>query len=391
MTADTIGGVWTYALELARALQPYGADVVLATMGNLPSPSQLDEADSITNIRLRVSDYKLEWMEDPWSDVERAGEWLQRLEYIEKPDIVHLNGYAHAALYWRAPCVVVGHSCVLSWWEAVKGEAAPLSWNRYKGEVKKGLQAAQLVLAPTGAMLSALSRHYGSLGATYVVPNGREAKLFLPGEKEPFILSVGRAWDEAKNVAALEKASPKLKWPVYLAGDDKHPDNARKMQLSNVRNLGKLGPDELPGWYGRASIYALPAKYEPFGLSALEAGLAGCALVLGDIASLREVWRDAALFVPPDDVDLLTKTINRLVANPDLLAEMAGRARLRAAHFTPEHMAEEYVSAISAYLPNTAESGVYKRGLTLEDSNVLPLDSVGLEPRQRSSPAMGGK
>jgi hypothetical protein len=33
MTADTIGGVWTYALELAQALQSYDIELVLATMG----------------------------------------------------------------------------------------------------------------------------------------------------------------------------------------------------------------------------------------------------------------------------------------------------------------------------------------------------------------------
>ena len=52
-------------------------------------------------------------------------------------------------------------------------------------------------------------------------------------------------------------------------------------------------------WLRRATIFALPARYEPFGLSALEAGLAGCALVLGDIP-MREVWHDAAMFVPPE-------------------------------------------------------------------------------------------
>ena len=54
---------------------------------------------------------------------------------------------------------------------------------------------------------------------------------------------------------------------------------------------------------GRAAIYALPARYEPFGLSILEAALSGCALVIGDIPSLREIWADAALFVPSDGHD----------------------------------------------------------------------------------------
>ena len=32
MTADTVGGIWTYAIELCRAIRPYGIQVALATM-----------------------------------------------------------------------------------------------------------------------------------------------------------------------------------------------------------------------------------------------------------------------------------------------------------------------------------------------------------------------
>lgn len=35
MTADTVGGVWTYALELAQALDSRGIQIALATMGRL--------------------------------------------------------------------------------------------------------------------------------------------------------------------------------------------------------------------------------------------------------------------------------------------------------------------------------------------------------------------
>ena len=37
MTADTIGGVWSYALELAQGLARHGVEVALATMGRVPS------------------------------------------------------------------------------------------------------------------------------------------------------------------------------------------------------------------------------------------------------------------------------------------------------------------------------------------------------------------
>ena len=103
MTADTIGGVWTYALELIRALGTQGIEVGLATMGAALTGTQREEVRSLPEIELFESTYKLEWMEQPWRDVAAAGEWLLELEERFRPDVIHLNGYAHGALAWRAP------------------------------------------------------------------------------------------------------------------------------------------------------------------------------------------------------------------------------------------------------------------------------------------------
>lgn len=358
MTADTVGGVWTYALELARVLEPYDVRIVLATMGVLPSAEQCDELRSAPNVELHASRFKLEWMDDPWEDVRRAGDWLMRLESRVRPDVVHLNGYAHAALPWSAPVVVVGHSCVMSWWEAVKGEQAPASWNAYYRAVAEGLHSADLVLAPTRAMLDALVRNYGPPCAAWVIHNGRDPRLFQPAPKERFVFTAGRVWDEAKNVAALERIAPRVEWPVCVAGEEERPggDAARHR---NLRLLGRLAPQAMPHWFARAAIYALPARYEPFGLSALEAGLCGCALVLGDIPSLREVWGDAAVFVPPDDPRALERRISELIHSDDLRSSMAARARARALEFTPQRMAEGYMAGYRriADRARSAESG----------------------------------
>ncbi len=125
MTADTVGGVWTYAIELARGLADRGVEVALATMGEPLNVHQREKADRIPRLRVFESTFKLEWMEDPWRDLEKAGDWLLNLEERVRPDLIHLNGYVHGALPWSAPKVMVGHSCVLSWWQAVRGEAAP--------------------------------------------------------------------------------------------------------------------------------------------------------------------------------------------------------------------------------------------------------------------------
>jgi glycosyltransferase involved in cell wall biosynthesis len=67
----------------------------------------------------------------------------------------------------------------------------------------------------------------------------------------------------------------------------------------------------------RAAIYVLPARYEPFGLSALEAALSGCALVLGDLPSLREIWGETAVFIPPDDSEALHSAVSALIGSPE--------------------------------------------------------------------------
>jgi len=349
MTADTVGGVWTYALDLTRALAPHGVSIALATMGRLPSAAQLADAARLRNLTLYPSEFALEWMVDPWDDVARAGDWLRTLAAECRPDIVHLNGYAHGSLPWNAPVLMAGHSCVLSWWQAVHGSSAPPEWQRYQDEVQAGLQSADLVAAPTQAMLDTLQAHYGPLRATRVLPNGRDPSLFKSGERQPTIFCAGRLWDEAKNIRALAAIAPSLPWPVSVAGEIAPPDGEDR-HFENVRLLGCLPPAEIALRLAVSAIYALPARYEPFGLSALEAGLSGCALVLGDIPSLREVWGDAALYAATDDTDALREAIGRLISDSALRREMSTRALTRAQTYTPERMADGYLAAYKTLL-----------------------------------------
>jgi glycogen synthase len=342
MTADTVGGVWTYALELAQALQSYAIDVVLATMGAPLNEQQRIAVQQIANITLCESAWKLEWMEAPWDDVAAAGAWLLDLEALTQPDIVHLNGYTHGVLPWKSPTLIVGHSCVLSWFAAVKGIAPPADWERYQQEVRRGLHAADLVTAPTEAMLTVLRTHYGGFRAAPVVYNGLQMSHFPPLAKQPYILTAGRVWDEAKNIAVLAHVAPQLSWPVLVAGEERHPEGGT-VRFATVQQLGKLAPAELALRLGHAAIFALPARYEPFGLTVLEAGLAGCALVLGDIPSLREVWDGAALFVPPDQPDALAEALEHLIQDVWWRELMAQRARARALRYTPALMAHAYV------------------------------------------------
>src|ERR1041385_7775153 len=104
MTADPIGGVWTYALELCREFEAAGIEICLATMGRRLTSEEKLTVQKLKNIQLYESDYKLEWMSDPWESVSAAGEWLLDLEAKTAPSSIHLNQYSHGALRWQVPC-----------------------------------------------------------------------------------------------------------------------------------------------------------------------------------------------------------------------------------------------------------------------------------------------
>jgi len=346
MTADTVGGVWTYAMEMAHALSTCDVQIGLFTMGKRLTSEQRAQVKEQAHVILHETEFQLEWMENPWPDVGAAGDCLLELEKTFSPDIIHLNGYVHGALPWKAPALVVCHSCVLSWWKAVNSDRpVEQRWETYRAQVAAGLHAASFVVAPTRAMLSSIENCYGAIQTqSAVVRNGLRSDFFAPAAKQPYIFSAGRLWDPAKNIIALQQVADGLEWPVYAAGDTLAANGNcdDRMPRTNYRRLGFQTREEIARWLSAASIYCAPARYEPFGLAILEAALSGCALVLGDIPSLRELWDGAAVFVDPRDSDGLATALRDLIRNSTFREKCGRRARLRAQEFTPARMASQY-------------------------------------------------
>jgi glycosyltransferase involved in cell wall biosynthesis len=373
MTTDAVGGVWTYAVELSRALRSYDVEILLAVLGPSPSAAQRAEFADLPHVDVVEWSGRLEWMEDPWEDVASSGVWLLALARAFKPDVVHLNGYSHGALAWPAPTVVVGHSCVRSWWRAVRGEEPPQRLDRYTAMVHAGLRAASAVVVPSRAMRDGLERDYGPLPRPpQVVTNGRTAARCDVHCKEPFVLTAGRVWDAAKNIQGLEDVAARLPWPVCVAGEAGEAGEAAQPEgLTHTRRLGRLDGSDLAQWMARASIYVAPARYEPFGLSILEAAQAGCALVLGDIPSLRELWDDAAVYVAPDDRQGLCAALTTLIDQRSVREAMAARARWHARRYTPGRMAAGYVSLYTSLFSDDVFASPIVRGTAASPSSTV--------------------
>jgi glycogen(starch) synthase len=360
MTADSVGGVWTYSLQLASELGERGIEVTLVVMGGKPSPDQAREAARIGNLTLIGTDFRLEWMSDPDADLIMAGEVLLELEAERQPDIVHLNGFYHATLPFKAPVVVVAHSCVSSWWRACRKTPLPLEWSAYGERVAAGIAAADLVVAPTQAYLDEFVALHGRPRRAQTIPNGRDPARFSAGPKRQVALAAGRLWDEAKNISTLCRAADGLSRPVMIAGDATAPDGRSIDTCGNLLWLGRLSAEEIAARMADAAVFVSPARYEPFGLAILEAALSACALVLGDIPTLRELWDGAAIFVDPEDEHALRNALDLLLGDSELAAALGDRARERATGYTSARMADAYLSAYRSLLaaqPAFADAG----------------------------------
>ncbi len=168
MTAGVEENIWRYVRELVSALDVFGVEVVLATFGGNLNNRQRSNIRRWKNVEVYESHFKQDWEAFSLKDQDLAGQWLLNLEVMTLPDLIHLNGYVHAALPWNAPILLVGHHCPHTESGAGMKPRKKNHWERYRKAVIRGLLSANCVTAPTKAILSALKVQYGEFNA--VVP-----------------------------------------------------------------------------------------------------------------------------------------------------------------------------------------------------------------------------
>ncbi|MDP4000965.1 MAG: glycosyltransferase family 1 protein [bacterium] len=173
------------------------------------------------------------------------------------------------------------------------------------------------------------------------------------GLAKPYILYVG-VWRRYKNLLRLAKAFDKLRQQgmdieLVLAGaEDPYYPEIRK-QISDIRYhesvkvLGRVSDEDLNFLYNGASLFVLPSLSEGFGLTALEAGVCGVAVVCSDISTLREVMGQGAEYFDPHNLDNMVDVIQRILEDPKRQEELANLALSRSKHFSWQKAAEETI------------------------------------------------
>jgi len=115
--------------------------------------------------------------------------------------------------------------------------------------------------------------------------------------------------------------------------------------FDDVRLPGWLRPEDMEGLYALATCVVFPSLYEGFGLPVLEAMARGVPVACSDRASLPEVTGTAALLFDPEDERAIRDSLERLLSDPDLRADLATQGCARARRFSWEATAEQTVAA----------------------------------------------
>lgn len=342
LTTDTVGGVWQYSLELARHYTARGLAVDLAVIGPVVTTERLAEAAEIPGVDVVVTDLPLSWMAPDPASLRAAADALAELARQRRATLVHLNcaGLGCAAR-WDIPLVTTLHSCMATWWRAVRGhEPLPYDFSWRTAMMAEALTKATATIVPSGSFAVAAREIYREASPPAVVYNGRSEAggERLAAERCDTVFTCGRLWDEAKNAAVLDAAAGRTTVPILAAGAVKNPRGA-EIRLRHLQLLGDLTSEAVRRQLDDSGIFVSAALYEPFGLGTLEAAQRGCALVLSDIATFRELWSGAALLVDPRDPQAFADAVERLLSAPLERAEWGRRARQRAAAFTAAKMA----------------------------------------------------
>lgn len=142
------------------------------------------------------------------------------------------------------------------------------------------------------------------------------------------ILEVVRAWKRRERPGAV------LRLVGETGADPGYADRVRAEvgDTPGVLVEGAVDDAALAAAYASADLFALPSRYEGYGMAYAEALAAGLPVVACEVGPVPElVGREAALLVPPDDAGALADALELLLTNPDLRARMSGAARRRAA------------------------------------------------------------
>jgi len=153
----------------------------------------------------------------------------------------------------------------------------------------------------------------------FLKPVDKELFIDKYSIKEPFVLNVGNIEKRKNQLLFLEamKAFPTYKF-ITIGGirDIEYFNQCKKIGGDNFIHIPQLDNEDplLRSAYAGCALFAMPSLVETPSISALEAAVCGAKILITDIGSAPEYFKEFAEYVNPYDVEGMKQNIRNLIA-----------------------------------------------------------------------------
>jgi glycosyltransferase involved in cell wall biosynthesis len=336
--ASSTGGVGQHVVSLVRGLVAAGCTVLVC------GPAATDE---LFGFSAAGADFvPVEIPATPGPQDSGAVRALRRALAGRQIDVLHAHGLRAGLVATLArlpvPLVVTWHNVVLA--RGLRGQASSLVERIVARSAALTLGASEDLVARAVAV-GARNARLGAVAApTAATPKRSRAAVraeFGLAPDTPLILSVGRLHPQKRYDLLIDAAG---RWhdrkpaPITIVAGSGPSYMSLAQRASQMRaRLHLLGyRDDVADLLAGADLAVVTSDWEARQLFAQEAVRAGVPLVSTAVGGLPGLLGDAAVLIPPGDVDALDAAVRDMLDHPALRADYAARGPKQAATWPNE-------------------------------------------------------
>lgn len=400
------GGQVVYVLELSKCFARMGYEVDILTRRFEEQPEVEDVADRVHMLRFPCGGPGFIPKE---TLCEHIPEWVSHVKkYLTK----HKGNYSFInSHYWDAglagqalsnhfniPHVHTPHS-IGSWKRDNMDGGAQENERKYNfrqriREERVIYSECDAVIATTPQQRDILKNPDGEYEVDesniFVVPPGYDDSRFFPvsrasrmalkreqGVDGPLVLALGRmAHNKGYDllIRAMKPVCERIESArLMLAIGSTEPSEREIEQIADLKDVAReagvldhvmfhdyIPDEELASHYRMADVFALSSRYEPFGMTAVEAMACGTPTVITTEGGLWEqvIWGLEAVYANPFDSESFGHAIFSVLRHPRIMGQLArfGSQKARA-RFTWNGVAQQILTRIQSV--NTRTAGIY--------------------------------
>jgi len=270
--------------------------------------------------------------------------WRVRSRY----DVAQIDVFSGPAFLWAEAVAGVMSFLRKPYILTLHGGNLPVFARRWPGRVQRLLASAAVVTTPSRYLLEEMARYRADI---ILLPNALDLSLYQPRlttqPVRPRLIWL-RALHRIYNPVLAAQVVDRLRhdWPdvhLTIVGPDKGDGSFGDLQhfvadsnlQAHVSYIGGVPKEEVPVWLQRGDIFLNTANVDNTPVSVIEAMACGLCVVstnVGGIPYLLDHEQDA-LLVPPNDPDAMADAVRRILAEPDLAAQLSRNARCKAEQF----------------------------------------------------------